>query len=179
MERGRSQRAGLRHHACRSSVTTTVAVAHLDQRAGNRSIGTKDAPRDGRAPAKAGSLHGRLSAVRPSDVERLSFIRQARDLGFRLDAVRRLLGPADRKVNTCGAVREVEVAHLAEVRAKIAVLSRMERVLSDLVRSCRGSTVPQCLLLEALAVPKWPQTDGAAVSLSLGGDGHVMLDGDR
>lgn len=89
-----------------------------------------------------------------SDVERLSFIRQARDLGFKLDAVRRLLGLADRKVNTCDEVRELAGAHLAEVRAKITDLRRMERVLSDLVRSCTGSTVPECLLLEALAAPR-------------------------
>lgn len=86
-----------------------------------------------------------------SDIERLSFIRQARDLGFKLDAVRRLLGLADRKVNTCDEVRELAGAHLAEVRAKLADLRRMERVLSDLIRCCKGSSVPECLLLEALA----------------------------
>lgn len=89
-----------------------------------------------------------------SDVERLSFIRQARDLGFKLDAVRRLLGLADRKVDTCDEVRELAGAHLAEVRAKLADLRRMERALSDLVRSCEGSVVPECLLLEALAAPR-------------------------
>jgi MerR family mercuric resistance operon transcriptional regulator len=89
-----------------------------------------------------------------SDVERLSFIRRARDLGFKLDAVRRLLGLADRKVNNCDEVRELASTHLEEVRAKIADLHRMARVLSDLVRSCNGSTVPECLLLEALAAPR-------------------------
>ena len=89
-----------------------------------------------------------------SDVERLSFIRQARDLGFKLDAVRRLLGLADRKVNACDEVRELATAHLAEVRAKLHDLRRMERVLSDLLRSCEGGTVPECLLLEALAAPR-------------------------
>ncbi|HZB56091.1 MAG TPA: helix-turn-helix domain-containing protein [Reyranella sp.] len=86
-----------------------------------------------------------------SDVERLLFIRRARDLGFKLDSVRRLLGLADRKVDTCDEVRELAGAHLAEVKAKLADLRRMERVLSDLLRSCEGSTVPECLLLEALA----------------------------
>ncbi len=89
-----------------------------------------------------------------SDVERLSFIRQARDLGFKLDTVRRLLGLADRKVNTCDEVRELATAHLAEVRAKLGDLRRMERVLSDLVHSCAGTTVPECQLLQALAAPK-------------------------
>lgn len=88
-----------------------------------------------------------------SDVERLSFIRQARELGFKVDAVRRLLSLADRKVDTCDEVRELASTHLAEVRTKLADLRRMERVLSDLVRSCEGRTVPECLLLEALASP--------------------------
>lgn len=93
-----------------------------------------------------------------SDVERLSFIRQARDLGFKLDAVRRLLGLADRKVNTCDEVRELATAHLAEVRAKLADLRRMERVLSDLVHACAGTMVPECQLLQALAAPRMKAT---------------------
>lgn len=104
------------------------------------------------------------------DVERLSFMCQARDLGFKLDAVRRLLCLADRKVNTCDEVRELAGAHLAQVRAKLADLRRMERVLSDLVRSCHGSTVPECLLLETLSAPgrkpAMPTTAGTGVDRS-------------
>jgi MerR family mercuric resistance operon transcriptional regulator len=89
----------------------------------------------------------------PSDIERLSFIRQARELGFKVDSVRRLLSLADRRVDTCAEVRELASTHLAEVRTKLADLRRMERVLADLIRSCEGRTVPKCLLLEALAAP--------------------------
>ncbi|HKH68263.1 MAG TPA: helix-turn-helix domain-containing protein [Reyranella sp.] len=88
-----------------------------------------------------------------SDIERLSFIRQARELGFKVDSVRRLLSLADRKVDTCEEVRALATAHLGEVRTKLADLRRMERVLSDLIGSCEGRTVPECLLLEALAAP--------------------------
>jgi MerR family transcriptional regulator, mercuric resistance operon regulatory protein len=88
-----------------------------------------------------------------SDVDRLSFIRQARELGFKLDSVRRLLSLADREVDNCDEVRELASAHLAEIRAKLADLCRMERVLSDQIRSCEGRTVPECLLLAALAAP--------------------------
>ena len=86
-----------------------------------------------------------------ADVDRLGFIRQARELGFKLDAVRQLLGLADRKVQTCDAVTQLALAHLAEVRAKLADLRRMERVLSGLVQACARTRKPQCLLLEALA----------------------------
>lgn len=93
-----------------------------------------------------------------SDVDRLSFIRQARELGFKLDSVRRLLSLADREVDTCDEVRELASTHLAEIRAKLADLRRMERVLSDLMRSCEGRTTPECLLLEALAAPDVSRT---------------------
>jgi MerR family mercuric resistance operon transcriptional regulator len=96
-----------------------------------------------------------------SDVERLSFIRQARELGFKVDSVRRLLSLADRKVDTCDEVRGLASSHLAEVRTKLADLRRMERVLSDLIRSCEGRTVPECLLLEALAAPRAKNAVGA------------------
>ena len=86
-----------------------------------------------------------------ADVDRLGFIRQARELGFKLDAVRQLLGLADRKVQTCDAVRQLALAHLAEVRAKLVDLRRMERVLSGLVQACARTRRPQCLLLGALA----------------------------
>lgn len=95
------------------------------------------------------------------DVERLCFIRQARDLGFKLESVRRLLDLADRKVDTCGEVRDLANTHLTEVRAKLADLRRMERMLSDLVRSCEGRAAPECLLLEALAAPKARMTPAA------------------
>lgn len=93
-----------------------------------------------------------------SDVERLAFIRQARDLGFKVESVRRLLSLADRKVDSCDEVRELASAHLAEVRTKLADLRRMERVLSELLRSCEGQTIPECLLLESLASPAAKET---------------------
>lgn len=96
-----------------------------------------------------------------SDIERLSFIRQARELGFKVDSVRRLLSLADRKVDTCDEVRELATTHLGEVRTKLADLRRMERVLSDLIRSCEGRTVPECLLLDALAAPGTKKVVGA------------------
>lgn len=95
-----------------------------------------------------------------SDIERLSFIRQARELGFKVYSVRRLLSLVDRKVDTCEEVRELATTHLGEVRTKLADLRRMERVLSDLIRSCEGRTVPECLLLEALAAPRGEEDRG-------------------
>ncbi|MDP1841186.1 MAG: helix-turn-helix domain-containing protein [Reyranella sp.] len=88
---------------------------------------------------------------RTTDSDRLRFIRRARDLGFSLDEVRRLLGLADQKSRSCRRVHDIAVEHLAEVRAKIGDLRRMERVLTAMVKACSQGTMPACPLLETLA----------------------------
>lgn len=88
---------------------------------------------------------------RTIDSDRLCFIRRARDLGFSLDEVRRLLDLADQKSRSCRRVHDIAVEHLAEVRAKIGDLRRMERVLATLVKACTQGTMPACPLLKTLA----------------------------
>jgi MerR family mercuric resistance operon transcriptional regulator len=84
-------------------------------------------------------------------IERLRFVRRARDLGLSIDEVRRLLGLADQKSKSCSKVRDLGARHLADIRARIADLQRMERVLSRLVDACSKGELAACPLLEALA----------------------------
>ena len=86
-------------------------------------------------------------------VGRLRFVRRARDLGLSIDEVRRLLGLADQKSKSCSKVRDLAAHHLADIRARIADLKRMERVLSRLVEACSKGELADCPLLEALAQP--------------------------
>ncbi|MBS0546185.1 MAG: helix-turn-helix domain-containing protein [Proteobacteria bacterium] len=99
-------------------------------------------------PARSG---GGYRLYQSGDSDRLSFIRRARDLGFSLDEIRRLLDLADQKSRSCRRVHEIAVEHLAEVHAKIGDLRRMERVLATMVRACAQETMPACPLLETLA----------------------------
>jgi MerR family transcriptional regulator, mercuric resistance operon regulatory protein len=85
-----------------------------------------------------------------TDVDRLCFVRRARDLGFSLDEIRHLLGLVDQKSRSCLRVHDIGVVHLADVRAKIRDLRRMERVLATMVRACAQGTMPTCPLLDAL-----------------------------
>jgi MerR family mercuric resistance operon transcriptional regulator len=81
----------------------------------------------------------------------LAFVRRARELGFTLDEVRALLVlSAANTENTCSEVREVTARHLAGVRAKIADLRAMERVLSEAVRRCNAGEAPGCPLIDTL-----------------------------
>ena len=101
-----------------------------------------------RKPARSAGGFRLYTAV---DAERLGFIRRARDLGFSIDEVRRLLGLADGKSQSCRRVLQIAEGHLADVRAKLADLRRMERVLAGMVRSCAQGALGDCPLLAALA----------------------------
>lgn len=82
--------------------------------------------------------------------QRLSFIRRARDLGFRLDDVRELLTLADDKSRPCGAVDRIATAHLDEIDAKIADLGKMRMELARMLTTCRQGTIGDCRIIETL-----------------------------
>jgi MerR family mercuric resistance operon transcriptional regulator len=88
----------------------------------------------------------------PADRRTLAFIRRARELGFTLDEIRALLALSDGGAReACPEVRELAAAHLAEIRAKIADLTAMERALADAVRRCDAGEMPGCPVLDALS----------------------------
>jgi MerR family mercuric resistance operon transcriptional regulator len=82
---------------------------------------------------------------------RLVFIRRARELGFTLDEVRGLLTLVDGGRYTCGEVQALALAHVAEIRRKIADLERLERALSEMAEQCSGGDVPACPIIEILS----------------------------
>lgn len=82
---------------------------------------------------------------------RLSFIRRARGLGFSLDQIRTLLDLAARPADDCALVDRIASEHLTEIDRKIADLKALRRELSGMVATCRGGTVVDCRIIEALA----------------------------
>jgi MerR family mercuric resistance operon transcriptional regulator len=104
-------------------------------------------------PAPARSA-GRYRVYDTGDVRRLAFIRRSRELGFTLDAVRTLLALSTKDGSAaCAEVHQLAAGHLAEVRAKIADLRAMERVLADAVRRCATGELPGCPIIDALSRP--------------------------
>ena len=87
-------------------------------------------------------------------VERLTFVRRARELGFTLDEVRALLRLAEAADVPCAEVKDLAATHLAGVRTKIADLRAMQKALTTLIAECdlRGDAadLPGCPLIEAL-----------------------------
>ena len=128
----------------------TFAIGHLSSRSGVNVETIRYYERIGLL-AKPLRTTGGYRLYRMADVERLAFIRRTRDLGFSLDDVRRLFDLADGKSRSCRRVNDIANTHLADVRAKLDDLHRMERVLADLVSACADGTLPACPLLETLS----------------------------
>src|SRR5438477_6213525 len=104
-------------------------------------------------PAPPRTMRGRRR-YGPAETRTLAFIRRSRELGFTLDEIRALLAlSAKNGQGACTEARELAAAHLGEVKAKIADLRAMERVLADTVRRCDAGEAPGCPLIETLSRP--------------------------
>lgn len=82
-------------------------------------------------------------------LDRLRFIMRGRDLGFSIEEIRSLLTLIDGGNQTCAEVKARTEVHLIAVRARIADLVRVERVLTATAARCSGDAVPDCPILAA------------------------------
>lgn len=85
------------------------------------------------------------------DVRRLSFIRRARELGFRLEEVRAMLRLSEERPQPCSEVKQIAIGHLADVQSKIADLRAMEAALEILIAKCEQGVSVVCPLVETLS----------------------------
>jgi MerR family mercuric resistance operon transcriptional regulator len=97
------------------------------------------------------SRRGRYRSYEPADVARLGFVRRSRELGFTIEEVRALLALAAGGHASCAEARGIAAAHLSDVRARVADLLRMERVLALAVQACDAGDSAGCPLIDALA----------------------------
>ncbi|HHA1893942.1 TPA: Zn(2+)-responsive transcriptional regulator [Enterobacter ludwigii] len=87
------------------------------------------------------------------DLQRLRFIRYARQLGFTLDSIRELLSiRIDPEHHTCQESKSIVQARLDQVEARIQELQTMQRSLQRLNDACCGTAHSSiyCSILEAL-----------------------------
>ena len=87
-------------------------------------------------------------------VRTLAFVRRARELGFTPDEVRVILRLGGPGRASCAEVREIAAHHLQQVRAKIADLARLERLLSSTIEQCSGEVVPECPVIDMIESPQ-------------------------
>lgn len=100
------------------------------------------------APARTS---GNYRAYTHSHLERLSFVRRGRDLGFSLDEVRELLRLSDDRDQSCAEVDRIARLHLTEVERKLADLRALRAELRQMIGHCQHGTIAECRIIEALA----------------------------
>jgi Cu(I)-responsive transcriptional regulator len=88
-----------------------------------------------------------------SEVAVLRFIRHARDLGFPLEDVRRLVGLWQDRGRASADVRRIALEHVAALEAKAGSLAAMAASLRHLAQNCHGDDRPDCPILQELEKP--------------------------
>ncbi|GAB59724.1 Cu(I)-responsive transcriptional regulator [Rheinheimera nanhaiensis] len=84
-------------------------------------------------------------------LQQLSFIQQARRLGFSLSEIGSLLQLWQDPARESRAVKQLAEQHLADIAEKIAELQNMQQLLQQLADSCSADSSPDCAILAALA----------------------------
>ncbi len=86
-------------------------------------------------------------------INRLTFIRRCRELGFSIDETRELLELVDGEDYSCAEVLESTKAHLERIRNKIKDLKKIENTLKTISSRCSGEDVPVCPIVDILWQP--------------------------
>ncbi|KTT23434.1 MerR family transcriptional regulator [Pseudacidovorax intermedius] len=88
-----------------------------------------------------------------ADVHTLRFVKRARDLGFSMDEIGRLVGLWQDRGRSSADVKRIAREHLEDLDRRIAELQAMRGTLAHLIHGCRGDGRPDCPILEDLAGP--------------------------
>jgi MerR family mercuric resistance operon transcriptional regulator len=136
-----------------SAAHTELTIGELAARAGVTAEAIRYYEREGVVPAAARGGAGRYRRYTEADTTRLRFIRRARDLGFSLHEVRGLLALAEGNPGrSCTDVNRIARAHLAQVDAKLAQLTKLRAELDRVIASCGGVVpVAKCHILGTLS----------------------------
>ena len=85
-----------------------------------------------------------------ADVFTLRFIKRARELGFSIERIRRLLDLWQDKSRASRDVKRLALDHIAEIRSKIAAMTSMRDAVQELADACDGDERPECPILRDL-----------------------------
>lgn len=86
-----------------------------------------------------------------NDIHRLAFIARARDLGFSIAEIARLVDLWQDQERPSAHVKALALEHIAQLDEKIRQLQEMKATLEKLAASCHGDDRPECPILDSLA----------------------------
>jgi DNA-binding transcriptional MerR regulator len=94
---------------------------------------------------------GNQRRYRQAELERLSFIRHARELGFTLGNIRELVAINHDRGQTCTEIHNIASLHLKSTKQRIAKLKSLGRELKRIEVSCGERVLGECRVIQALA----------------------------
>ena len=100
--------------------------------------------------APAGRSEGGYRVYGEADIRVLRFIRRARDLGFSIERIRRLLDLWQDSGRASADVKRLALDHVNEIDTKIASLMAIRDAVQDLAAACDGVHRPECPILRDL-----------------------------
>ncbi|MCK5778072.1 MAG: Cu(I)-responsive transcriptional regulator [Rhodospirillales bacterium] len=87
-------------------------------------------------------------------VQKLAFLKRARQLGFSIDDCRQLLSLYEDKERASADVKALAETHLDEIDRRLEELQHLRDTLKHLVHACRGDERPDCPILADLSGDK-------------------------
>ena len=99
---------------------------------------------------RAGRTESGYRQYGAQDLHRLAFINRARDLGFSLEEVSKLLTLWQDRQRASADVKALAAGHIDELNRKIAELSSLRDSLQELMEHCHGDQRPDCPILKDL-----------------------------
>ena len=111
------------------------------------------------------------------NVRTLRFVRRARDLGFTLDAIRRLMALWHDRSRSSHDVKRIALDTVTELRRTMAHLDGMARSLEHLAAHCLGDERPHCPIIDELAEcgPSASQTRQAPSDVGLASVQNLLV----
>lgn len=98
------------------------------------------------APRSAGNQR----IYEQNDLDRLMFIRHARDLGFPLTSVRELLSLSQTPDQSCESADKIAKSQLKDIEHRIRRLNALKIEMKRMIKECRGGTIGDCGVIEVL-----------------------------
>ena len=94
---------------------------------------------------------GQQRRYQEDEVNRLNFIRHARELGFGVEDIRELLDLAARPNQPCHQADSIARRNLEAVDRRLAQLGALRQELARMVHECQHGRICECRVIEVLA----------------------------
>lgn len=126
-----------------------LSIGALARRTGTRVQTIRYYEQIGLMP-EAGRTAGGQRRYSEAELDRLAFIRHARELGFPLEDIRELLDLTDDPHRSCAEADAVARRQLLRVERRLRRLEALRTELNRMIQQCSGGEIAECRVIEVL-----------------------------